>query len=87
MFPCNVKEDMVDMFNRYGGSVEKTGIYMLVQHYRPENFDLVLDPGCDNEQSFEPLPNNPHQGGNGPIRKPAHLYEETRACGTPMYVQ
>lgn len=66
IFPRNVKEAMVDMFNCYWGSVEKTGIYMLVQHYQPENFEVVRGPGCGNERSFETLPNNPIKVGMAP---------------------
>jgi uncharacterized protein YbaR (Trm112 family) len=63
MFPGNVKEDMADMFNCYWGSVEKTEIYVFVQHYRPENLDVVLDAGCGNGRSFEPLPIDPIKVG------------------------
>jgi hypothetical protein len=34
MFPCNVKEEMADMFTYYGDFVKKAEIYVLVQDDR-----------------------------------------------------
>jgi ubiquinone/menaquinone biosynthesis C-methylase UbiE len=49
----------------YWDFVEKTESDVLVQHYRPENLDVVLDAGCGNGRSFETLPNDPIKAGMG----------------------
>jgi len=49
---------MADRFNCYWDFVEKAETYVLVQHYRPENLDVVLDAGCGNERFFDSLPND-----------------------------
>ena len=47
----------------YWDLVEKTESDVLVQHYRPENLDVVIDAGCGNGRPFETLSNDPIKVG------------------------